>query len=146
MRIVIDRFRVARQFDAARIVPLARELFGGDRRDLTGEEAGCLRCHRTLELDGTAVTDKGMGQLRGLTGLRFLRLEGTAVTDGGIAQLAALEHLRREVGDDWWRSPKTGEILRALFAEGTKPSSEEIAARLGFEPYDTAPLIAELTQ
>jgi hypothetical protein len=59
------------------------------------------------------------------------------------AQLRA--HLVDEVGEEWWRSPKTGEILRALFAEGTKPSSEEIAARLGFEPYDTAPLIAELT-
>jgi hypothetical protein len=60
------------------------------------------------------------------------------------AQLRA--HLVGEVGEDWWRSPQTGEILRALFAEGTKPSSEEIAARLGFQPYDTAPLIAELTQ
>ena len=50
------------------------------------------------------------------------------------------------VGDGWWRSPKTGEILRALFAEGTRPSSEEIAVRLGYDPYDTGPLIAELTQ
>jgi hypothetical protein len=60
------------------------------------------------------------------------------------AQLRA--HLTREVGEDWWRSPKTGEVLRALFAEGTKPSSEQIAARIAFAPYDTAPLIAELTQ
>ena len=54
-------------------------------------------------------------------------------------------HLVDEVGEDWWRSPKTGDVLRALFAEGTRPSSEEIAARLGFEPYDTAPLVSELT-
>jgi hypothetical protein len=59
------------------------------------------------------------------------------------AQLRA--YLIDEVGPDWWRSTKTGEILRDLFAEGTRPSSEEIAARLGFEPYDTAPLVAELT-
>ncbi|HZT84856.1 MAG TPA: hypothetical protein VE984_05480 [Gaiellaceae bacterium] len=59
------------------------------------------------------------------------------------AQLAA--HLRREVGEDWWRSAATGEILRGLFAEGTRPSSEEIAGRLGFEPLDTGPLVAELT-
>jgi len=59
------------------------------------------------------------------------------------AQLRA--HLIAEVGDDWWRDPKTGEILRALFTEGTKPSSEEIAARLGYQPLDTAPLISELT-
>ena len=55
-------------------------------------------------------------------------------------------YLFAAVGEDWWRSPKTGELLRDLFAEGTKPSSEEIATRLGFNPYDTAPMVAELTQ
>ena len=59
------------------------------------------------------------------------------------AQLRA--HLLREVGEDWWRSTKTGDILRDLFAEGTKPSSEEIAGRLGFEPLDTGPLVADLS-
>lgn len=59
------------------------------------------------------------------------------------AQLRA--YLVGEIGDDWWRSPRTGEILRDLFAEGTKPTSEEIAARIGFEPLDTAPLVAELS-
>jgi hypothetical protein len=52
--------------------------------------------------------------------------------------------LVEEVGDDWWRSPETGERLRALFFEGTKPTSEEIAARLGFDPLDTGPLLHEL--
>ena len=59
------------------------------------------------------------------------------------AQLRA--HLVREVGEDWWRSAKTGEILRDLFAEGTKPTSEEIAARLGFDPLDTGPLVSDLS-
>ncbi|HEY5694151.1 MAG TPA: hypothetical protein VIR14_06550 [Gaiellaceae bacterium] len=58
------------------------------------------------------------------------------------AQLST--HLRREVGEDWWRSGDTGEILRGLFAEGTRPSSEDVARRLGFDPLDTAPLVAEL--
>jgi len=53
-------------------------------------------------------------------------------------------HLLNEVGEDWWRSPRTGELLRDLFREGTRPSSEEIAGRLGFDPLDTAPLVAEL--
>jgi hypothetical protein len=53
-------------------------------------------------------------------------------------------YLIREVGEDWWRSSATGDILRELFAEGTKPSSEEIAARLGFAPNDTKPLVQEL--
>ena len=54
------------------------------------------------------------------------------------------DHLVREVGEDWWRSAQTGELLRELFAEGTRPTSEEIAARLGFDPHDTRPLLAEL--
>ena len=40
--------------------------------------------------------------------------------------------------------PQTGERLRALFWEGTKPSSEEIAGRLGFDPLDTGPLLHEI--
>jgi hypothetical protein len=53
-------------------------------------------------------------------------------------------YLIQEIGEDWWRRPETGEILRKLFAEGTRPTSEEIAARLGFDPLDTAPLVAAL--
>jgi hypothetical protein len=53
-------------------------------------------------------------------------------------------HLVHEVGDDWWRSRKTGELLTELFREGTKPTSEEIAARLGVDPLDTKPLLAEI--
>jgi hypothetical protein len=58
------------------------------------------------------------------------------------AQLKAW--LRREIGDEWWRSQRTGELLRELFRQGTQPSSEDVAARLGFDPLDTAPLVAEL--
>jgi hypothetical protein len=54
------------------------------------------------------------------------------------------EHLVREIGDDWWRNPQTGELLRELFREGTRPSSEEIAARLGFDALDTKPLLREI--
>jgi hypothetical protein len=54
------------------------------------------------------------------------------------------EHLRQEIGDDWWCSAETGDRLRALFFEGTRPSSEEIAARIGFEPLDTRPLVSEI--
>jgi hypothetical protein len=53
-------------------------------------------------------------------------------------------YLEAEVGPEWWRSTETGERLRALFSEGTKPSSEEIAGRIGFDPLDTAPLLSEL--
>ena len=53
--------------------------------------------------------------------------------------------LRDQVGEDWWRNPKSGEFLRELFSEGTRPSNEDIGARLGFAPLDTAPLVDELT-
>jgi len=58
------------------------------------------------------------------------------------AQLRAT--LLEEVGGEWWKSPRTGEVLRSLFKEGTRPLSEEIAARLGYDPLDCAPLLAEL--
>jgi hypothetical protein len=57
------------------------------------------------------------------------------------AQLRAF--LRRSVGSGWWQRPETGELLRGLFAEGTRPTSEEIAARIGFDPLDTGPLLEE---
>jgi hypothetical protein len=59
------------------------------------------------------------------------------------AQLRA--YLVGEFGEDWWRSAATGDFLRELFREGTKPTSEEIAGRLGFEPLDTGPLVSDLS-
>jgi hypothetical protein len=105
--------------------------------------------------EAATTSDDYAEKLTAATGVRYPSDGHIADMDAGFysadylrawirhAQLRA--HLIDEVGEDWWRSPRTGEILRALFREGTKPSSEEIAARLGFEPYDTAPLIAELT-
>jgi hypothetical protein len=58
------------------------------------------------------------------------------------AQLRA--HLVREFGDDWWRSTATGDLLRELFREGTKPTSEELAQRIGFDPLDCGPLLHEI--
>jgi hypothetical protein len=55
------------------------------------------------------------------------------------------QSLLREVGEDWWRSERTGELLRELFLEGTKPTSEDIAARLGYGPLDTGPLVEDLS-
>ena len=93
-------------------------------------------------------------QLTAATGIAYRRDNYLADMDAGFysadylrawirsAQLRA--HLVREVGDDWWRSAQTGERLRALFSEGTRPSSEEVAARLGCEPLDTDPLLREI--
>lgn len=109
------------------------------------------------DLDGAGTTsDDYSERLTNATGVRYPRDGHLADMDAGFysadylrawirhAQLRA--HLIDTVGDDWWKSPQTGETLRALFAEGTRPSSEEIAARLGYDPYDTGPLVAELTQ
>jgi hypothetical protein len=53
-------------------------------------------------------------------------------------------YLIENVGADWWRNRATGDFLRELFLEGTRPSSEEIAHRIGYDPLDTAPLLHEL--
>ena len=53
-------------------------------------------------------------------------------------------HLVAEVGEDWWQRPRRASGCVSLFREGTRPTSEEIAARLGFDPLDTAPLLHEL--
>jgi hypothetical protein len=104
--------------------------------------------------DAGLASDDYAERLTTATGMRYPRDGHLADMDAGFysadylrawirhAQLRTF--LIREVGEDWWRSTATGDILRDLFAEGTKPSSEEIAARLGFEPNDTKPLIGEL--
>jgi hypothetical protein len=93
-------------------------------------------------------------RLTAATGVRYRSDGYLSDMDGGFysadylrawvrsAQLRA--RLTEEVGEDWWQSPETGERLRALFREGTKPSSEEVAGRLGFDPLDTRPLLAEI--
>jgi hypothetical protein len=93
-------------------------------------------------------------RLRAATGFRYRPDGYLADMDDGFysadylrawirtAQLRA--HLRERIGADWWERQETGEFLRELFREGTRPSSEEIAERIGFEPLDTAPLLGEL--
>jgi hypothetical protein len=94
-------------------------------------------------------------RLTAATGIRYPVENHLADMDAGFysadylrawvrsAQLRAW--LRREVGFDWWRRPTTGELLRELFREGTRPSSEEIAERLGYDPLDIRPLVGELS-
>jgi hypothetical protein len=100
------------------------------------------------------ASDEYTERLTTASGMRYPRDGHLADMDAGFysadylrawirhAQLRT--YLIREVGEDWWRTAATGDILRELFTEGTKPSSEEIATRLGFEPNDTKPLVREL--
>lgn len=90
------------------------------------------------------------------TGLRYRSDRYLADMDSGFysadylrawirsAQLRA--YLRANVGVDWWRRTETGAFLRELFREGLRPSSEEVAGRLGFDPLDVEPLVAEQTR
>src|SRR5207248_11639664 len=88
------------------------------------------------------------------TGVRYRADAYLADMDGGFLSADYLrawirsaqlrDYLVRELGEDWWRNAETGDRLRALFAEGTRPSSEEIAARLGQQPLDIGPLLVEL--
>jgi hypothetical protein len=104
------------------------------------EEGSSARDYEPLLTDATGLRYDERGYLTdmdaGFYSADYLR--------AWIRSAQLREYLRREVGEDWWRSPATGEILRALFAEGTRPSSEDVARRLGFEPLDTGPLVAEL--
>ena len=107
---------------------------------------------RFAEDGGTA--DGYSERLTEATGVRYRRDAFLSDMDSGFysadylrawiraAQLRS--HLKREIGETWWRESQTGELLRELFAEGTRPASEEIAGRIGFDPYDTGPLIEEL--
>jgi len=89
------------------------------------------------------------------TGIRYDRRNYLADMDSGFYSADYLRawirsaqlriYLQREVGDGWWHNERTGEILRELFLEGTRPTSEELAARIGFEPLDTAPLVEDLS-
>jgi hypothetical protein len=89
------------------------------------------------------------------TGVRFPTENFLADMDAGFYSVdylrawirsAQLRHrLLADVGEDWWRSPATGELLRGLFREGTRPTNEEIAGRLGFDALDVEPLVAELS-
>jgi hypothetical protein len=94
-------------------------------------------------------------RLTAATGMRYRAENHLADMDAGFysadylrawirsAQLRA--RLRLDVGLDWWRREGTGAFLRDLFREGTRPTTEEVAGRIGFEPLDTGPLVTELT-
>jgi hypothetical protein len=100
-------------------------------------------------------TDAGYSErLTAATGVSYPAENFVSDMDGGFysadylrawirsAQLRS--HLVREVGGEWWRRPETGELLRTFWREGTRPSTEDIARRIGFDPLDTGPLVAEL--
>ena|SRR5579884_111250 len=88
------------------------------------------------------------------TGIRYRRDAYLSDMDAGfysadylrawIRSAQLRRHLIQTVGDDWWQRRETGELLGQLFREGTRPTSEAIAARLGFDPLDTRPLLAEV--
>lgn len=95
-------------------------------------------------------------RLRAATGFRYRPDAYLADMDAGfysadylrawIRSAQARAYLRDTVGPDWWESRHTGDFLRGLFAEGTAPSSEEIAERIGFEPLDMRPLLQEIVE
>src|SRR3954447_22880912 len=114
-----------------------------------------------FELDFWSRFDKDGGDaqvyedsLTEATGIRYSKDNYLSDMDAGfysadylrawIRSAQLRHHLVQQVGADWWRSPQTGELLTELFREGTKPTSEQIAQRLGFDPLDTKPLLHEI--
>jgi hypothetical protein len=105
------------------------------------EQGGSSRDYEPLLTDATGLRYDSRGYLSdmdaGFYSADYLR--------AWIRSAQLNTYLRREVAEDWWRSAGTGEILGELFAEGARPSTEDIARRLGFDPLDTGPLVARLT-
>ena len=58
------------------------------------DEAQGLKQLQVLRLDGTGVTDAGLGTLRGLNQLADLGLGHTQITDLGLEELKGLKQLR----------------------------------------------------
>jgi hypothetical protein len=101
-------------------------------------------------------TDAGYEErLTAATGVRYRSDAFLADMDAGFysadylrAWIRAAQlrrYLSEQIGENWWRDDRTGSLLRELFSEGTRPTSEEVARRIGFDPLDTQPLVAELT-
>jgi hypothetical protein len=90
------------------------------------------------------------------TGLRYRAANYLADMDPGFysadylrawvrcAQVRA--YLVKSIGPDWWRRAETGELLREMFGEGVRPTSEQVAERIGFNPLDVGPLVARMAQ
>ena len=107
----------------------------------------------TFGRDGAGMPERYSELLTAAAGIRYRPANYLADMDAGFYSADYLrawirssqlrEYLRRESGDDWWCDPRTGAFLRELWAEGTQPLSEDIAARLGFDPLDTGPLVRE---
>ncbi len=104
--------------------------------------------------NATAYSDVYADTVSGATGFRYPPSGYLADMDAGFyaadylrAWVRAAQmrhHLRDLLGSDWWRSEETGAFLNDLFREGTRPTSEEIAGRLGVDPLDLRPLLGEL--
>jgi hypothetical protein len=106
-----------------------------------------------FEQDGGTATGYSE-RLTEATGIRYPAANYLSDMDSGfysadylrawIRSAQLRQSLIRDAGENWWRSPETGARLRDLFHEGTRPTSEEIAERLGYEPLNTGPLLHEL--
>jgi hypothetical protein len=92
--------------------------------------------------------------LTAATGIRYRSDGYLSDMDGGfysadylrawIRSAQLRRHLIDTIGEDWWQRRETGELLASLFREGTKPSSEDVAARIGYDPLDMTPLLTEI--
>src|SRR3954447_17819867 len=88
------------------------------------------------------------------TGIRYRRDGYLSDMDAGfysadylrawIRSAQLRRHLIDTIGEDWWQRKETGTLLAELFRTGTQLSSEDVAARLGYDPLDTAPLLSEI--
>jgi hypothetical protein len=104
--------------------------------------------------NATSYADEYERLVSRASGFRYVRDNYLADMDDGFysadylrAWIRAAQvrtYLRGAIGPEWWRRPETGEFLRDLFVQGTRPSSEDVARQIGFDPLDAGPLVVEL--
>ena len=94
-------------------------------------------------------------KLRAATGVRYRADNYLADLDEGfysadylrawIRTAQVRDYLRAEIGEDWWAASGDRRVPAHAVPPGHKPSSEDVAAQVGYDPLDTAPLLSELS-
>jgi hypothetical protein len=102
--------------------------------------------------NGAGMPERYCELLTEATGVRYAPENYLADMDAGFYSADYLrawirssqlrQYLNREFGAEWWRDTRTGDFLRELWSEGTRPTSEEVAGRLGYDPLDIGPLVS----
>jgi hypothetical protein len=102
---------------------------------------GNAELYRTLLSDATEMTYNPKQYLvdidPGLYAADYLRAWRTSEQ--------VIGWLEREFGEEWFADSRTGDFLRELFVQGTRPTNEQISEQIGSSPDDFSDLTRQLS-